>query len=567
MKTKNLHFAIGVVAALAFSNHLSAQSTSYNANTIPVGGTQNCAFGSGSLNATSTGIGNVGVGYQSLFSNTGGSYNTAVGYQALYVNTADQNTALGFRAMKNNQTGSFNTATGLNALYTNAFGSNNTANGHQALYNNLTGNNNTATGFNALYSNTSGSDNVVSGHTAFYNNTTGGYSVATGAQALYSNKDGSYNVATGWEALYSNVSGNYNVAVGYQAMYVNTGEQNTALGFRALKNNQTGNYNTATGLNALYTNAFGNYNVGDGYQALYNNVYGSNNTGLGYNADVATNSLSNAGALCNSAVVNTSNKIRIGNTTVTVIEGQVPFTWPSDGRFKENVTEEVKGLEFIKLLRPVVYNFNTKKFEEFLTKNMSPEQQKAHMAGRDFAPSTAIRQSGFIAQEVEQAAKKAGYDFNGLHAPKDENDNYSLAYAEFVVPLVKGMQEQQAMIEEQKQMIEKLQQQINELQKGLGTATAVTDQGAITGATMEQNVPNPFSHETVVRFSLPQQVNSAYMTVYDLSGRQLRTIPIRERGASSITITADDMAAGMYIYSIVADGKLVSSKRMTVSDK
>lgn len=565
MKRRQLHIAAGVVAALAFSNHLNAQNTSYNANTIPVGGSGSCAFGQGSLNSN-TGIGNVGIGFQSLYTNTSGNYNAALGYQSLYVNNGDNNTALGFRAMKNNQTGANNTASGFGALYTNAWGSNNTANGYQSLNNNLSGGNNTASGYNALYSNTSGYDNVANGHTALFSNTTGGYSVANGAQALYNNTTGSYNVAEGWEALYSNVSNNYNVALGYQTLYVNTADNNTGLGFRAMKNNSTGTNNTASGFASLYTNATGSNNTGDGFQALITNIFGSNNTAIGYNADVSSNSLSNANAIGTSAIVNASNKVRIGNTTIGVIEGQVPYTWPSDARFKENVTEDVKGLAFIQLLRPVVYNFNTRKFEEFLTKNMKPEQQKEHLEGKDFGPSTAVRQSGFIAQEVEQAAKKSGYDFNGLHVPADDNDNYSLAYAEFVVPLVKGMQEQQKMIDDQKQMIEQLQQQVNDLKKNQGATTGI-DETAGSGVSMEQNVPNPFGHETVVKFNLPQQVNSAYMAVYDLSGKQLKTLPISQRGASSITITSDDLAAGMYIYSIIADGKPVSSKRMVVSDK
>jgi len=557
MNTKKLRLTAGVLAVIAFSNHANAQSTSYNVNSIPVGGSASCAFGVGALNST-TGIANVGMGYEALYSNTSGSYNSAFGYQALYVNTGSENTALGFRAMKNNSTGTHNTASGMNALYTNATGSNNTASGYQALYGNLYGSNNCATGYNALYSMTNGYDNVVEGHTAMYNSTTA-----------------SYNVALGSQTLYSNLTGNYNVALGYQALYVNTASENTALGFRALKNNSTGGYNTGSGTNALYTTATGSYNSAHGHNALYTNIYGSNNSALGYNADVSGNSLSNAMVLGANAVVNNNNKVRIGNTSVTVIEGQVAYTWPSDARFKENVTEEVKGLEFIKLLRPVVYNFNTRKFEEFLTKNMTPEMQKEHLEGVDFGPSTAIRQSGFLAQEVEKAAKQVGYDFNGIHVPENDNDNYSLAYAEFVVPLVKGMQEQQTMIEEQKELLEaqqamiaQLQQQLNDLQKSIqsGNNTGINTT-SLSGVSMEQNVPNPFSHETVIKFNLPQEINNAYMAVYDLTGKQLKKITLNERGTSSITITGDDLSAGMYIYTIIADGTAVSSKRMVVSEK
>jgi len=46
----------------------------------------------------------------------------------------------------------------------------------------------------------------------------------------------------------------------------------------------------------------------------------------------------------------------------------------------------------------------------------------------------AVRYTGFLAQDVEKAAKSVGYDFSGVDAPQHERDNYSLRYAEFVVP-------------------------------------------------------------------------------------------------------------------------------------
>ena len=67
-----------------------------------------------------------------------------------------------------------------------------------------------------------------------------------------------------------------------------------------------------------------------------------------------------------------------------------------------------------------------------------------------------IKKTGFIAQEVEKAAKDINYDFSGVVAPKSETDLYSLRYDEFVVPLVKAVQGQQ-------QVIEALQKQVDEL--------------------------------------------------------------------------------------------------------
>ena len=53
----------------------------------------------------------------------------------------------------------------------------------------------------------------------------------------------------------------------------------------------------------------------------------------------------------------------------------------------------------------------------------------------------AIRYSGFVAQEVEEAAELSNYVFSGVDKPEREEGLYGLRYAEFVVPLVKAVQE------------------------------------------------------------------------------------------------------------------------------
>jgi len=60
-------------------------------------------------------------------------------------------------------------------------------------------------------------------------------------------------------------------------------------------------------------------------------------------------------------------------------------------------------------------------------------------------------------QEVEQAAKAVGYDFSGYEAPKNIWSLYTIRYAEFVVPLVKAMQEQQEIKTNQQKQIDLLE--------------------------------------------------------------------------------------------------------------
>src|SRR5262247_1764513 len=120
---------------------------------------------------------------------------------------------------------------------------------------------------------------------------------------------------------------------------------NTSLGTGALVNNTIDN--TAIGLNALHNNSTGNLNTASGFEALTINTTGNENTAIGAFANVSAGNLFNATAIGHGAIVNASNKIRLGNVRVAVIEGQVAFTASSDKTKKENFKpvdgEEVLG--------------------------------------------------------------------------------------------------------------------------------------------------------------------------------------------------------------------------------
>ena len=85
----------------------------------------------------------------------------------------------------------------------------------------------------------------------------------------------------------------------------------------------------------------------------------------------------------------------------------------------------------------------------------------------DYSESEKIRHNGFIAQEVEKASKESDYQFDGVVAPKNSKEAYGLSYSQFVVPLVKAIQEQQKMIGDQNKKIDDQQKQIDELVKEL----------------------------------------------------------------------------------------------------
>ncbi|MES2778219.1 MAG: tail fiber domain-containing protein [Bacteroidota bacterium] len=337
-----------------------------------------------------------------------------------------------------------------------------------------TGSNNTASGYQALYFNTTGEINTAIGTTALYNNTSGYRNVAIGSSALYTNTAGYYNTAVGALAL-ANSTATENTAVGYYTLAFNTtGRQNTASGALALTSNTIGDYNTANGYSALYSNTSSNGNVAIGYHALYSatsgfntaigaytmdgNINGSLNTAIGCYADVSpyNGNISNSIVIGNSAIVDGSNKVRIGNGIITSIGGQVGWSTFSDARYKQNIEEDVPGILFINKLRPVTYTVDSKSLAENYYK-LKP--------GIASSSNNSYRHTGFIAQEVERSALELGFSFSGVDKPQQPNGLYGLRYAEFVVPLVKAVQELSKENDELKNKIKELLERIVAIEK------------------------------------------------------------------------------------------------------
>lgn len=204
------------------------------------------------------------------------------------------------------------------------------------------------------------------------------------------------------------------------------------MGYFSLYSNTTGGANTANGESALGGNTTGVENTATGYQALSSNTTGSDNSAFGYGSGPNSSALNNTTALGLFATTTASNQVRIGNSSVTSIGGQVGWSTLSDGRFKRDVKEDVLGLEFIKKLRPISYFVDTDQLNNFLgVSDKFPDKLKRQSR----TENESVRQTGFIAQEVEAIIKKTGFSFSGIEAPQNENDHYSIRYADFVVPL------------------------------------------------------------------------------------------------------------------------------------
>ncbi len=293
-------------------------------------------------------------------------------------------------------------------------------------------------------------------------------------------------------------------------------------------------------------------------------------------------------AIGSSAAVNASNKVVVGNTTVTTIGGYAGWTtYPSDSRFKKNVKENVPGLAFITKLKPITYTMDIAAIDARLhpngQSNLSKADNKKISTDEKLAKDakSKIVYTGFIAQDVEKAAKNLNYDFSGVDAPKNENDFYGLRYAEFVVPLVKAVQElsgennelkkkdelQQKQIDELKTIVQALQQNFNScnpcaVNSSVQQSTKIV---SVSGALLEQNIPNPFNYTTTINYSLPQTYSSAKIIITDKRGKSVKEANVSGSGKGSLNIDASSLSSGAYQYSLYIDGRLIDTKQMMLA--
>lgn len=104
----------------------------------------------------------------------------------------------------------------------------------------------------------------------------------------------------------------------------------------------------------------------------------------------------------------------------------------------------------------------------------------------------------------------------------------------------------------------------NESNTSRGGTTSMSEDIDTDIISLSQNKPNPFSDKTTIRLSIPENITKAILCIYDMNGTQIKQIEMSERGQFSQDISSTGLENGMYLYSLIADGKLISTKRMII---
>lgn len=265
---------------------------------------------------------------------------------------------------------------------------------------------------------------------------------------------------------------------------------------------------------------------------------------------------------------------RVGTIFVQTIHVNKTYT-DSDSTFKCDFKKLNREQDKFRRIKPYKYHFT----KDFISK--LPEKERAKFNHEHY---------GFKAQNIEKIYPELTYR-------DDSTGKYSIDYTGFIPILVEMVQELQDLTTAQSNKIKELQKQVDDLAKAddnngnSGKNPRKTQKKSVkpldveaenadvevyeTSETIDvainaflfQNTPNPFSHETEIKYYIPENAENAVLYVFSLQGNMLLTKQLSQFGNSSVVLLAGELQPGMYIYTLAVDGQEADSKRMIITEE
>ena len=257
------------------------------------------------------------------------------------------------------------------------------------------------------------------------------------------------------------------------------------------------------------------------------------------------------------------------NSRQNVMQTQLNKAGLSDALVKTNINN-FNALAKIKTLNPVSYNFT----------NVSVPQLT-------FTPNLDY---GFVAQQLQLVYPElvdtlripAKYDSLGAIVNVSQVLK-TVNYKAMSALLTRAVQDQQVKIDSLLHVVSKQDSINNAVQTQIANLTSMinaccSNPGAKTSnpsinqldvelsdkdaIVLNQNVPNPFAEQTTITYNVPASVTKAQLLFFNANGQVIQTVDIKTRGKGKVNVFASDLSAGLYHYTLVADGKVVDSKKM-----
>jgi len=215
----------------------------------------------------------------------------------------------------------------------------------------------------------------------------------------------------------------------------------------------------------------------------------------------------------------------------------------SDIRYKENITslEPEESLHKLLRLNPIEYNMKQRYSEQ----EVNGEKRMVPLYTED-SQVFKKKHLGLVAQELQELYPDLVYS--------DSLGYLAVNYVELIPVLIQSIQTLNRKIENLENTNASLRSE---------NSTADISTVVIQGSKLYQNAPNPFSERTAIYYELSESIKTADIYIFNMQGSIVKKIAANRSG--SIEIQGSELQAGMYLYSLVADGKEVDTKRMILT--
>ena len=228
----------------------------------------------------------------------------------------------------------------------------------------------------------------------------------------------------------------------------------------------------------------------------------------------------------------------------------------SDMRLNENVTlmserEEERGASALDNIQRIdVLEYNLRRPSQV---SQDTEGTKREMTAREKA-ALAKRHFGISAQELQNTYPEL---------VEENQEGYLMVnYVELVPLLIRSIQELKTELDELKGNNDSDGNSAARRESRL--SNSADSRVSPVNATLYQNTPNPFTAQTEIRFSLPDNALQAYIYIFDMTGKMQKQIPV-DPNQKSVTISGYELQAGIYLYSLVVGGQEIDTKRMIIT--
>ncbi len=245
---------------------------------------------------------------------------------------------------------------------------------------------------------------------------------------------------------------------------------------------------------------------------------------------------------------------------------------PSDQNLKQKIRDVSGAMNIINQLHPKLYQY--RQDGNYKLMNL-PQGLHYGLIAQDVEKvlPDLIKETRYKTKITEPSQPLDPKNLPVQNAKTGETIDFkALNYTEFIPIIIKGMQEQQQVIDKQQQQIKEQQQRIEKLEKLVEnlsvnsntTSSKSSSSSEISNAYLSQNTPNPFTADTKIQCTIPATARTAQVIVSSQNGKQLQSYNVTG-GNSQITIHGSTLAAGSYLYSLVIDGKILDTKTMILT--